>query len=671
MSRLIAGLVVLVLALLGLGQAQAATTLFVALTGDDQWSGTLAARNPAKTDGPFATITRARDAIRELKASHGGLVEPVTVYLRGGTYFLSAPLTLTPEDSGTPECPITYAAYPGEKPVLSGGFPITDWSPVEVNGVAAWAAPAPVLADGGRYFHQLFVNGERRPRPRLPRKGLFRFAGLLVNPVDVAWNQGQDQAYFSDGDLHSWRNLSDVDVVALHFWVESRLPLVAVDEATHVATFARRSVFRLTDGQTTTPARFYVENVFEALDAPGLWYLDRPTATIYYVPQPGEDPRLLQIVAPRLSEVVRFDGDATNRRYVERISVSGLSFAHTEWNLPDDIAGYKQADFGVPAAVSLTAARNCALRDCEIAHVGTYAVEIGAGCRGSEIADCEMFDLGAGGVKLAQGSAATTLSNNRIHDGGCIFHSAVGILADDSGNNTITHNEIYNLYYTGISVGWRWGYRPSLAADNIVAWNHIHDIGRGLLSDLGGIYTLGVAPGTVVRNNLIHDITSATNRGRGIYLDEGSSDIVFESNLVYRVDDASFCINCGQDNVVRNNIFAFGKQAGIRRGRQENLRAFTFDHNIFYFAEGQLMAGAWGDGQYAFDYNLYYDARGLPVTFAGMSFDQWRQSGQDAHGMIADPQFANPAAGDFTLAATSPALAIGFRPIDLSQVGPR
>jgi hypothetical protein len=650
-----------------------ATVFYVAPNGNDQWSGTLAAPAPTQDDGPFATVTRARNAIRALKAGAGALTEPVTVRLRAGTYFLSEPFTLQPQDSGTADCPITYAAYDGEKPVLSGGFPITGWSPVQVNGHAAWAAPVPELSNGGYYFHQLFVNGERRPRPRLPAQGpLYRFASLGVPPGSIRWNQGQDQAYYSDDDLRAWANLSDVDVVALHFWIESRLPLAQVDEANHLAKFARPSVFRLTDGQTTALARFYVENVFEALGAPGEWYLDRPSGLLYYIAMPGEDPRALEIIAPRLSEVVRFEGDFNARIYVEHVRLEGLSFCHTEWDLPASIAGFKQAAFGVPAAVSWQGARNCALRNCEIAHIGNYAVDIARGCDSNIVSANTMFDLGGGGVKIEEGSSATRVSDNRIQGGGRIFHSAVGIWVGNSGDNIITHNEVSDLYYTGISVGWRWDYKPTLTSNNAITFNHIHDIG-GLLDDLGGVYTLSVSPGTVVRNNLIHDITSANGRARGIYTDAGSSPIVIENNVVFRADDATFNQNYGCGNVIRNNVFALGKLAQIRRGTEEDRPAFIFERNIFYFTEGQLMAGAWTNGQYIFDYNLYYDARGFPVTFAGtgMSFSQWQYTGQDMHSMIGDPKFVNPAAGDFRLAPDSPAFGLGFRAIDLSTVGPR
>ncbi|MGQ9699438.1 MAG: hypothetical protein ACUVRO_15775, partial [Armatimonadota bacterium] len=150
-------------------------TFYVAPNGNDAWSGTRATPNAQGTDGPFATIGRAKDAVRQLRAQ-GKLKRPVTVSIRGGTYFLNEPLVFTPADSGTAECPITYAAYRGEKPVISGGWRITRWSQTVVNGKRAWQAELPEVRRGEWRFRQLFVNGKRRLRPRVPASGWYEFA---------------------------------------------------------------------------------------------------------------------------------------------------------------------------------------------------------------------------------------------------------------------------------------------------------------------------------------------------------------------------------------------------------------------------------------------------------------------------------------------------------------
>lgn len=646
-----------------------ASSYYVATNGNDQWSGKLAAPNAGKTDGPFATVARARDAIRALKGQ-GGLTAPVTVHVRGGTYFLSEPLTFTPQDSGTQSCPITYAAYQGETPIISAGAPITNWRTAQVNGHTAWATQVPGVTQGQWYFRELWVNNSRRLRPRLPKQGFYRIAGLMQRPGSIPWNQGQNRVQFSGQDIKQWRNLNDVEVMAVHFWIEERLPIASVDPYSHQVAFTRPSLFRLTAEQTPEGARYWVENVVEALDSPGQWYVDRPTGTLYYIPQPGEEPESATVVAPRFPQVVRFDGDADNQKYVEYITLQGLSFMHTEWTIPPQTAAYKQGAVNVPGAILCDGTRSCAIRDCTVAHVGTYGVEIGVGCQGNTIKGNAIWDLGAGGVKLGFSSASTVVSDNHIYDGGYLFPSAIGIWIGNTAHNEVTHNLIHRFYYTGISCGWTWGYRASPTQDNHVEYNVIHHIGRGLLDDLGGIYNLGVQPGTTIRNNLIHDVWTATGRGRGIYLDEGSTGILVENNIVLRVDDATLIQNYGRNNTIQNNIFALGKQAGIRRGRSEGQSAFTIQRNIFYFTEGELLLGKWGDGKYTLDYNVYYNPAG-GVDFAGKSLAQWQGSGQDLHSVIADPRLSGLDANEVTVEQGSPAYSLGFKAIDMSTVGPR
>jgi len=653
-------------------QSQAPQAYYVATDGNDQWSGKLAAPNASRSDGPFATVARARDAIRELKREGGGLKAPVAVYLRQGTYFLPEPLVLTPQDSGTEECPITYAAYQNEKAVISGGVAISGWQTAELNGHRAWAAKLPAVSSGQWYFKQLFVNGERRPRSRLPREGLYRFAALLQRPRDIMWNQGQRAMAYAGNDLRPWRNLSDVEIIAVHFWIEEHLPIASVEPASNIVTFTRPSLFRLTAEQNPTPASYFIENVMEAVETPGQWYLDRASGTLYYLPAPGETPEATPVVAPRLTTVILFEGSASQP--VAHINLRGLSVMHNQWDLPPDTASYKQAAVNVPAAILWQGAQQCSIRNCAITHVGTYAVELGDGCSGNNIVGNEMSDLGAGGVKLDSGSDSTVVSDNDIADGGHIFASAVGVWVGNSGHNEVSHNLIHRFYYTGISVGWTWNYTATATRDNRIEYNHIHHLGRGLLDDLGGIYTLGVQPGTVLRNNFIHDVWSASGKGRGIYLDQGSSNILIENNVVLRTDDAAIIQNYGRDDQIQNNIFGFGKQCQIRRAQTkgpEGRPSFTFERNIFYFTDGELLSGKWGDGNYAFDYNVYFNAAGRPITFAGQSFAQWQGAGMDLHSVIADPRLADPAKNDVTLEPGSPALSLGFKQIDLSQVGPR
>jgi len=664
---------VIILAALLAASAQSAQIdhLYVAPNGSDKWSGRLAAPNKAKTDGPLATLEGARGAIRRIKAECGGLKRPIVVQLRNGTYFLDRPFELTSDDGGTKDCPVTYEAYRTakgvERVVISGGRAITGFAPTEANGLDVIAAAVPGFKEGW-YPDQLFVNDRRAHRTRLPKEGWYTIKSA---PVGEQWSEGQDSFSFEEGEIKSsWRNLLDVDVVALTLWIESRMPIESVDDANHTVKLAKRSRFWLaSDFDRNKGGRYYIENVFEALDTPGQWYLDRSDGRLYYYPLPGENWREATFIAPRLERLVQITGTA--EKPVEYVNFRNLRFAHTQHILPPDRSGSAQAAVEVPGAIYAVFARNCEFDRCEVSHIGTYAVEFGPGCSRNTVRRCLICDMGAGGVKIGHGAERITVSDNEIADGGKIFPSAVGVWIGSSPHNRVTHNSIHDLNYTGVSVGWSWGYAKSAAVDNLVASNHIHHIGRGVLSDLGGIYTLGVSPGTILRNNLIYDSQSYSYGGWGIYTDEGSTGILIANNVVYRTKTGGFHQHYGKQNIVTNNIFAFAAEHQLQRSRNEPHTSFTFQRNIVYYDTGALLGGNWGDDNYDMDYNLYWDGSGRPITFAGASLEQWHKRGHDEHSIIADPLFVDPAHDDFRLKPDSPAFKLGFKQPDISNVGPR
>jgi len=425
--------------------------------------------------------------------------------------------------------------------------------------------------------------------------------------------------------------------------VESRLPIVSVDETNRIVSFGRKSVFQLAPDDL-----YYLEHAFEFLDAPGEWYLDQTSGTLYYLPRSGERLSDLDAVAPVLSQVVRLQGHRASvisspsppmeeragerrpaRLFVERIAFRGITFSHAEWYFPSEFrggngrpsnkpppaiqsGGFAQAAVGVPGAVWGEGIRNCLFENCSFSHLGTYGLELEQGSASNHIRGCEFSDLGAGGLKISgpitdksnEQTRANEITDCHIHDGGKLFASAVGIWIGQSPDNQITHNLIHDFFYTGISIGWTWGYGPTVATNNLVAFNHIHHIGvksdgdGPILSDMGGIYTLGMQPGTKIINNLWHDIGAARYGGWGIYLDEGSSGILVASNVVYRTTHGGFHQHYGATNTLRNNIFAFARDQQLQRSRVEPHISFSFETNIVYFDNGTLLGGNWSGDQY-------------------------------------------------------------------------
>jgi hypothetical protein len=677
-------------------------TIYVSPSGNDAWSGKLAAPNAGRTDGPVATPARARDLVRALRATHRA--GPIHVKLRGATYFLPEVLTLTPVDSGTEEAPVVWSAYENEQPVLSGGQRLTGWSRTTVGDRPVWRTKLPEGADGKTYaFRELWFDGARLTRARWPKQGTLAVAGLSDNERHERWNRGVTQFRYAGEDLKAWPTATQGEGIVASRWAESHLPITSIDPVNRVIHFGKRSVFLLEPDD-----RYWIENVKECLSAAGEFYVDAADRMVYLIPPAGRDPNAAEVISPRLSQVLRLSGRPAASQFVEHVAFRGLAFAHAEWyfdhafvsqqdaaKLADEDwslradpsrSGFGQAAIGVPGAVAGRGVRSCTFENCTVAHVGTYGIELAQGCRNNQISHCRLTDLGAGGVKLgevvirdmaAEQAAGNEVTDCVIADGGNLFPSCVAVWIGQSPENRIAHNDIHGFWYTAVSIGWTWGYARSAAQRNIVEYNHIHHIGvkadgaSPILSDMGCVYTLGNQEGTVVRNNRFHDVAGLKYGGWGIYFDEGTTHILAENNLVYGTTHGGFHQHYGKENTVRNNIFARGRDAQIQRTRVEDHLSFRFERNIVYWDRGPLFSGDWSKPNVEFGGNTYWRVESGDIRFGNLTWDQWRKAGMDRSSKIADPHLTNPSAGDYRLGQESQSALAGFVPFDLAIAGPR
>ena len=666
------------------------TTIYVSPSGNDNFSGSQARNNARRTDGPVATVERALELIRMQRAgNHGKLDRPIHVVLRGGTYWLVRSIVLTPSDSGTADFPITFMAFANEQPILSAGRPVRQWGKATLNGHEVWAANIPQFRGAEDAFGEMWMNGKRRQMARWPHKGYFEAGDVPGLTKDTKLQDGQNSFHYKGDDLKNWPDAAEAEVVLMSLWAESHLPVESIDEKEKLIHFTKSTVHKMSAGD-----RYFIRGAAEMLDEPGEWYFNRKTATLYYYPMPGEQILGNEVIVPWHEQVLRLAGAPEKAEFVEHITFKGITFANSEWDVPRGKprlagmkpAGFNQAEWGVPGAVWGEGVRDCTFEGCTVTHCGNYGIELARGCQHDKISYCTLTDLGAGGIKLgetkirpaeAEQAKGNEVSDCTIADCGITLPSAIGIWLGQTPHNLISHNEIRGLWYTGISIGWTWGYGNSLARDNIIEFNHVHHIGspadgvEPILSDMGAIYTLGKEPGTIVRNNLFHDIAGLRYGGWGIYFDEGSTGILAENNLVYRTTHGGFHQHYGENNIVRNNIFAFGRDAQIRRTRVEDHLSFTFEKNLVYWKEGVLLDGDWSKLNVAFDGNTYWHVGGGEFKFGKMTWDEWRKAGMDEHGQIRDPGFVDAEHADFHLKPGAETDFAGFVPSDVSTAGPR
>lgn len=659
-----------------LERVAALTNYYVSTRGNDEWTGALAEPNAAKTDGPLATVAGAQAMIRAVKEK-GGLPGPVTVTLRGGVYPISETLRFTAADSGTKAAPVKYRSQSGEEAVISGGKKVTGWK-AAAGGLLE--AEIPGVKAGDLYFHELYIGGTRAARTRLPKTGFYRIQDVVKD--------SKTEFFFKPGDIQNWKNLRDVNVTGYHAWTASLHWIDTVDLEANKVKFQNPSAYNF--GQFGGKnERFYVENVREALTEPGEWYLDRKTGILTYYPKSGETAENLDAWYPVVDRILDFAGDPKNGAFVEWLVFQDLAFRHSDWGITPGASVKVDGQAHVSTRNAMVFAQglaNSRFENCEFSHGGVHAIWIEKGSSDNAVVHSHIHDFGGGGIYLGDTSYyddpklrsdRNIVDNSFLHRLNLILHGSHGIWIGKSSFNRITHNEICDLDYSPIAAGWTWGYAtPSGVQGNIFEYNHLHHYGLGELSDMAGIYTLGISPGTVERFNIIHDGYSFFYGGWGLYTDEGSSDILLEKNLVYNTKSGGFHQHYGSNNLIQNNIFAFAAEQNIvsMRGDDKN-KSFLFKKNIVLTTNGFPVNKGFKSEEFKIDENIYWDLYDNSLTnmsFAGSTWDEWRnKKGYDTRSFIADPGFADPLRGDFRLKSDAVVKKIGFVPFaeELAKTG--
>lgn len=627
--------------------------------------------------GPVSTPQAARQKVRDLR--QGGETGTIRVEFATGEYLLEEALKLEARDGGSLTGPTVYQAEKNAKVTFTGGHAITGWKEAE-DGL--WQ----VEVKGA--FEQLWINGRRAVRARTPNAvqnrpgavgGYFNAKSQASSDMFTGLKKPSFEAFVArPGDYEILKNIpekerADVLLTVMQTWTVGQCRIQELNDAAHAIRIVGGARYPFVEFEPDQ--RWYVENFRAALDAPGEWFLSK-AGVLLYKPLPGEDMAKLQAVLPATEKLLLLDG-------VKHVSFEGITFAHTQHLYGPSGHHDGQAAAGVGAAIELDRSQNIRFQDCEIKHTGGYAIWFRTACTDSGLTHSYLHDLGGGGVRIGDIKMPDddTLTHHIvvddciIHSGGRLFPSACGIFLAHAADCEVTHCDIGDLYYTGISAGWVWGYKHSPSKRNRLDYNHIHHLGWGVLSDMGGFYGLGRSEGTTVSHNHVHDVGSYRYGGWGLYTDEGSTGVTLTHNVVHDTSESTFHQHYGKWNQVSHNVFAYGRKAQVQRSRPEKHASFAYENNIVIYDIPVLLDGGWynwATGTYEMRNNVYWNNAGLPVQFLDTDLAGWQtKTGQDEGSVVADPLFVDAGKRDFRLKPESPALKMGFIPGDVSLAGVR
>ena len=580
--------------------------------------------------GALPTPAAALQAVRDWRAQ-GHPTEEARIRIVSGSYELAEPLTLSSADHD-----LLIEARRGGRVILSGGRKLDGWTE-GTEGMWRLELPSDLPVP-----EQLYAGDARLPRAREPDGDFFRLA-TVAQQTNAA---GAELALGLPAEAAALLPAAGATIQVFHKWDTTRGWVTGFDASTRVATLrgaAMKPWNKIEPGR-----RFIVENAPAACDEPGEWYNEGRTLVLRARKPAG-------VVAPRLERLVQLNG-------CSNVLFRGLRFAHAAYRMPERGDGAAQAASFVEAAVQADEATGITFEDCAVEHTGIYALWFRRGCRDSVLRRCDFRDLGAGGVRIGETRIADrpeewtggiTVEACRVEAIGRVHPSAVGIWIGQSANNVVRGCEIRDTYYSGFSVGWTWGYGRSLATNNLIAGNYVHQIGQGALCDMGGIYTLGISPGTRITGNYFADIEGWEYGGWGLYTDEGSTGIELTSNVVVRTScrqrpagGGGFHQHYGATNLVAYNFLAASGGAQVQATRVEGHLSFTLRGNTIVNEAAPAVGGPWNAVgpwdtlRVQSEGNRFYC--GLTNGYAGKSFAHWQTTVKDQGSALLERMPATP-----------------------------
>jgi hypothetical protein len=554
--------------------------------------------NPGSKKEPFLTIQRAQKAVREqLSMTKPG---DITVWLADGTYALSETLHFGPEDSGQGQSFVHYRAEKGANPVISGGMEIKGWQ--RKDGFWIARVPPEISKQG---FRELFIDGKRATRARHPNS-------TYLHVAEVGADR-RTNFRFNVGDFPKPRKIEDVELVVLHDWSISRIPLAGADytqnRLTAVDSIGAKglSFFNL-DNWEKNP-RYFLENDLAFLDAPGEWFFDADEGLLYLLLPAGKTPQDFSVTVPFTGpHLIVMEGSQESK--VRNIAFEGIAFQYCSWQIPEKgYAGIQACHFDprpasdgwsvVPAAVMAAWAENCSFSGCSFTQLGGSGLWFGMGCKECSVSGSHFGDISGNAIMIGEGrdrivngevwwksvpeqaALGNSAIGNTVTECGRQFYGAVGIWCGFSAGTLVSENHLYNLPYTGISIGWEWSPAPSPCRDNHLTGNHIHHIMQ-ILSDGGGIYMLGLQPGSTISDNLIHDVTVNAGRAEsnGMFLDEGTTDVTVAGNIIYHIAKSPLRFHRATTNLVRDNVLSCGEGVPPVRYNATKVEDIRLENNL-------------------------------------------------------------------------------------------